>query len=152
MANRRSIRINPTVDTTLHTAGDQVTQLFTIPMHRRGGVINAITVLDKAEQSAPLELLLFDGPVTVAANNAAAAFSDADLANKLVGVLEIAAADMTVELGGVGVQSMGSIRNIGLGIKPRNGEGRLYGCLRTTGTPTYAAADDLVLVFDIEDA
>lgn len=150
----RSHRVAPVMEATALDAGDAASERFAIEVARsgRGGVIQTITVIDKAEQSAALELYLFDYPVTVAALDAAAAFSDADLTDHFLGVIEIAAADYTAELGGAGVQSVATLRNVGFWFDLPSGSHTIYGQLRNTGTPTYGAADALHLVFVSVDA
>lgn len=141
-------RVVPVVETTALDAGDALGAVFQIEVSRsgRGGEIRTLTVIDTAEQSAALELYLFDFNVTAAAADAAMAFSDADLRDHLLGIIEIAAADYTSELGGAGIQSIATLRNVGFVYDLPSGVHTIYGQLRTTGTPTYVAADALILV------
>lgn len=141
-------RVKPTMATGLLTAGDAASNGFSVEVARsgRGGVIETITVIDLAEQSAALELLIFDYNVAFVAADAAVAFTDAEVADHLLGIIEIATTDYTVELGGAGVQSFATLRNVGFYFDLPSGVHTLYCQLRATGTPTYGAADALRLV------
>lgn len=79
-----------TTATTAYTNGDQLGALieFTNVARASGGgaVIQSATLLDKAKLVGGVDLFLFDRSVTAAADNAANAFSDADMLNCL-GVL-----------------------------------------------------------------
>lgn len=79
-----------TTATTAYVAGDQLGTIleFTNAVRSSGGsaVIQSATLVDDAAIVGAVDLFLFDRSVTLAADNAAAAFSDADMQNCL-GVL-----------------------------------------------------------------
>jgi hypothetical protein len=83
-----------TTATTAYSAGDQLgTELsFANAVRDSGGygTVVTATLLDKAKVNAGVDLYLFDRSVTPAADNAAMAFSDADMAF-CVGVVEFRA-------------------------------------------------------------
>lgn len=142
-------RVTPVVATGILAAGDAVSNLFALEISRsgRGAEIETLTIIDKAEQSAELQLFLFDSnAITVAAADAATAYSDADLTAHLIGVIEVLATDYIVELGAAGVQSFACLRNVGFMFDLPSGSHTVYGQLRTTGTPTYGAADAITVV------
>jgi hypothetical protein len=72
-----------TIATTAYTANDQLGTILTFAnaVRQTGatGVIQAATLLDQAAVIGAVDLYLFDRTVTLAADNAAAAFSDADM-------------------------------------------------------------------------
>lgn len=84
-----------TTATTAYTAGDTLGTLFTIPKAARiyGGVgaVTNVTLIDAADIIGPVDVILFTGSVTLAADNAAFAISDAD-ALKIVGVVPLSGA------------------------------------------------------------
>lgn len=151
---RRLLRSTPVVETSALDAGDAastVTSVLRAARNGKGGVIESITVVDKAEQSAELQIFLFiDEPASPAALDAAFALTDAVLAANLIGVVTIPAANYIVELGGAGVQSIAVLRKVKLGFVLPANKNKLWYQLRVTGTPTYAAADALTLIFDID--
>jgi hypothetical protein len=84
-----------TTATTAYTAGDQVGVVFTIANAARvsggGGVITGVTLIDQSDIIGAYDLVLFDSSVTLAADNAAFAISDAD-ALKIVAIVQLAGA------------------------------------------------------------
>jgi hypothetical protein len=111
-----------------------------------GGIIGA-TIIDKALQSASLELWLFDDLMTPPNDNAAWTVSDADAA-KLVGVIPFS----TYYASAANSVAMGTIAN---GILPFKVAGAalkaLYGCVVTRGTPTYATGDLVIRLLIVQN-
>ena len=140
----------PTLDTGAYAAGDQMSTLQTVDMADPlyGCHLASVTVLDGASQSLPLDIFFFDRSVTVAADQAASSFSDADMVFCL-GVVNILAADYDAN-------AANSIATVA--ITPQmplisNGRGRrIYVAYVTRGAPTYAAGS-LVFSFNtlVED-
>ena len=87
-----------TTATTAYTTGDQVGTGLTFAgmanVSTWGGIIVGATILDKGKiiNTGDFELFLFSAAVTAAADNAAADFSDADMAN-YVGSIKFLTAD-----------------------------------------------------------
>ncbi len=95
MKQIRRVQITPVLDTSAYATGDQVAAIQSVRVlsyGRVGGTIKLITVMDKLLQKSGLDLFFFDRTVTVAADNAAASFSDADMVFCL-GVVNITSAD-----------------------------------------------------------
>lgn len=71
-----------TIATTAYTAGDQMGSIFTLAGAARisggGGLITGVKVIDAADVIGPVDVMFFDRSVTLAADNAAFAISDAD--------------------------------------------------------------------------
>ncbi len=87
-------RFTPTLDTAAYAAGDQMSTLQTVPFLDPlfGAELTHLTLLDRALQKDPIDLFFFSRSVTVASDNAAASFSDADM-EFCLGVVNVLAAD-----------------------------------------------------------
>jgi len=88
-----------TTATTAYVAGDQVGTLITLSNAARvsggGGMIVGATLIDQSDIIGAYDLVIFDSSVTLAADNAAFAISDAD-SLKIVAIVQLAGAfDLT---------------------------------------------------------
>ncbi len=95
MRQVRRYQVEITAHADAYATGDQIGTLQTIRVSdasRVGAEITLITVLDLNSQKSALDLFFFDRSVTVAADNAAASFSDADM-RFCLGVVNVLAAD-----------------------------------------------------------
>ena len=123
-----------TIATTAYTANDQLgTQLtFANAVRQNGatGVIQSATLLDQAAVIGAVDLYLFDRSVTLAGDNVAAAFSDADMLFCL-GIISFPAPQ-----GGTG-NSISTVVS-GLGIMPSATS--LFGALVTRSGHTFFGA------------
>ena len=138
----RRFQVSPTVDTAVYAANDQVSTLQRLKIAtamRRGGDIKLITVMDAGLQKSALDLFFFDRSVTVAADNAAASFSDADMAFCL-GVVNILAADYDDNA----ANSIATVA-IDFPVMSFTADAFLYMAIVSRGTPDYVAATDLVI-------
>lgn len=146
----RRVRVTPTLDTSAYATGDQVSALQTVnellSADGMGSRLSLITILDKAKQKSALDLFFFDRVVTVAADNAAADMTDADMIN-CMGVVNILATDYddtasnsfaTVNINfPMKHEGSGQVA-LGTPIIPRH---RVYMAIVARGAPTYAASD-----------
>lgn len=84
-----------TTATTAYTAGDQVGVLATVANAARvtggGGTIVGVTLIDQSDIIGAYDVVFFDSTVTLAADNAAFAISDAD-SLKIVAIAQLAGA------------------------------------------------------------
>lgn len=139
------ISLTPTISTSAYTAADAVGGLLTFAdaTAKAGhtGVIQSVTIIDEAKQSAGLELALFDTTFTPTADNATFAPSDAVILT-CIGIIPI------TTYYDFSVNSVGMAENIGLAFKT-SGSANLFGQLLTRGTPTYAATNDLTVKLGI---
>jgi hypothetical protein len=134
-----------TTATTAYSQGDQMGTIFTIPNASKitggTGTILSARVLDKADVITNLRLHFFRASVTLAADNAAFAVSDADMDASFIDYVTL---DAAVDLGG---NRAASAKNIGLG----------YDCAATSlfcaientttgGHTFFGAATDLQLL------
>lgn len=110
----------------------------------RGGRVVAVTVVDDANEAAPLDLVLFeaDPSNTTYTDQAAADFADADLQNA-VGFVQITNYSQFND-NALGVNASTSLPFL------LDTGSTLYGALVIRGAATYAAKDDLVVRLHIE--
>lgn len=123
-----------------YSANDNVGGLLDLRI-LKNKTLKAIRVTDASDQKADLRLyLLRELPAGTFTNNAALTLTEAN-AKLVVGVVDIAAADYTLDLGAI---SLADVAVTGLA------ENVQYGLLEAIGTPTYAGTDDLHLTFIAE--
>lgn len=142
-----SIAVAPTVTAGAYSAKDAVggEMTFANAVRVSGGsaVLNSVTIIDKSQAAAGLELWLFSATITEADDNAAFDISDAELAT-CVGVVPIATADYFQ----IADNEVACVR--GVGLQFACAATSLFGQLKCTGTPTYASTSDLTVVLGIE--
>lgn len=130
-------------DTSAYASGDVLadSQVLTNIMRANDstGVLQSVTMLDKADQKVAMTLYFLSSNVAMGTENAAPSISDAN-SLFILGYVDIAASDWK-DLGGTAVAS---IKGIGLGLAPASGTRNVYiAAVNGTGTPTFAA-DSLV--------
>lgn len=109
------------------------------------GILESITILDRANQKAPMELFIFDsnpGAATIT-DNAAFVFSTDDL--KVIAHVTIAATDYIT----INSKAIATIKGLGIALRGADSSTSLYAALVTTGTPTYTATSDVQLIYGI---
>lgn len=130
-------QITPTLDTSAYAANDQVSTIQTATFHFPvwNTLLTQVVVVDKAAQKSALDLFFFTDSVTLAADQAAASISDADMAAYSIGVVNILAADYD----DTAANSVATVvPNLRLrGSNPKTGD--IYVAVVSRGTPTYAA-------------
>lgn len=149
-SNFVQVEITPTIDTSIYAANDQVGGIQTLTGvafdENRFAQLVGITIVDKAAQSAALSLFFFDQlPTVVSVDQGALNISDAEMAAKCIGHATIATGDYQT----TSANSAAS-KTFTVPLKSRttgSPGGALYVVMKTTGTPTYAAASDLVLKY-----
>jgi hypothetical protein len=143
-ANTSRIQVSSaglTTATTAYVAGDQLGTIleFTNASRTAGAPseIRSATLLDKAKIVGAVDLYLFDRSVTLAADNAANGFSDADMAYCL-GILRFPPPVVNANNG------LATIEASGLAVVPNATS--LFGALVTrSGHTFFGAATDLVV-------
>ena len=140
----RQVTVTPTLDTSAYASGDQVSTLQTInglvPQSGVGAKLTMVRITDKAAQKSALDLVFFRESVTVSADNAASAISDADMA-KAYGVINILPADYDDDSTGNSIATVAPVaplfmQGVGGGVR-----GRVWMAIIAKGAPTYAASD-----------
>lgn len=139
------ISATPTISAgSAYAAGDAVGGLLTFANAARtsGGTITVQTVviIDKDQELAPLELVLFDRTFTATADNAAFDPSDADLAN-VVGVVKVS------DYSSFNDNSVATRSGIGLAAKLDGTS--LFGQLVVRSAPTYTADSDITVIVQV---
>ena len=136
------------VSTSIYAAGDAVggKRTLTNALRTSGGtgILESITILDRANQKAAMELFIFDSDPSAATitDNSAFVFSTDDL--KVLAHITIADTDYVT----INSKAMATLKGIGITLKG-SGTANLYAALVTTGTPTYAATTDVQLIYGI---
>jgi len=132
----RGIKIAPALSTSAYAAGESVGGIQTLTDACRPdnvGELVSLLILDRANQKAPLDILIFDSNPTAAtaADSSTFAWSTADA--QLVAHIAIATGDY------VSVASEAIAHKTSLGFVITSvGSANLYAVVVTTGTPTYA--------------
>jgi hypothetical protein len=145
------LEITPTVSaSSAYTAEDQVGGIQTLDAacqsQGSGATLVSLVVTDKGKQNAALSVFFFDELPTVASvDNGAITITDAEMADKCIGVVSLAAASYVEVAGNSVVTAPAS--STGLYLKSRDANGKLYAVVKTTGTPTYASTSDLVFKY-----
>lgn len=111
-----------------------------VPGPGDGAILRQISVVDKAKQSVAITVLLFDALPTVASsNNAAIDITDAEMADKALASVSVAAGDY-VALANSSLATKATTTPV----KAAAESSTLYAVALTTGTPTYGSTSDLV--------
>ena len=141
------LQVTPTVSTTpAYTAKDAVGGLLTFSNAVRAsggtGRIEAIQIVDKGQQRADLDLVLFDRTFTAPTDNAVFAPTDAETLF-CVGWIPVGAGNYA----DFSTNSVAAINNVGLEFVLNGTD--LFGALVTRGTPTYTSTSDIVVTLTI---
>lgn len=127
-----------------YTAGDAVGAKRTLANAVRvsggTGILDSVTLLDRANQKAAMELILFDSDPASATitDNAAFVYSTDDL--KVLARITIGPSDY-VTLNG---KAIAQLKGLSVALKIASGTS-LFAALVTTGTPTFVATTDVQL-------
>ena len=151
MAQQSDVTVIPTITaSSAYASGNQIGGLLTIPGVNAGGSegtrLEKIVVVDKAGQSAAVDVLVFNAAPSVGSDKAAVAISAADLATKCIGNAKILSADYS----SAGTPSVATYtRPSGpLFAKPvQGGAATLYAVLVSRGTPTFTSTSDIIVKF-----
>lgn len=128
-----------TTGATAYTAGDQLgTEMTFASMSRtaKGSVINSAILIDKSSKIASVDLFLFESTVTPASDNAANAWSDADML-KLIGVIHFT--DALTSANNTVLQAT----NLPIVIKPAVTSIFAHMVTRTANAASFGAATDI---------
>lgn len=109
------------------------------------GVLESVSILDRANQKAAMTLFIFEADPSAATitDKSAFVFSTDDL--KVIAQVSIATTDYVTTNSEAIAQKTG----LGIALKGANGNTSLYAALVTSGTPTFAATTDVQLVYGI---
>lgn len=134
------VDVTLSLDTSAYASGDVLadTQVVTNAMRVAdfGGVLKNLTLVDKDDQGAALDIYLLSANVVMGTENAAPSISDADSASILCRI-PVGTSDY-IDLGGVKVATLSGLDRA---VKPASGTRSLYiAAVNGSGTPTYTAA------------
>ena len=136
----------PTISTSAYTAKDAVGGLLTFAnaVRASGGScrIEAVQLVDKDQEMANMDLVLFDRTFTAPTDNAVFDPTDAELAN-CIGVISIGAgfyADFNDN-------AVAVVNNVGLECVLNGTD--LFGALVARGAPTYTSTSDITVTLTI---
>lgn len=143
LANFRSRKyeVNLVVDTSAYTAGDVLSDRVAITLDADGdavsGTITGLTLLDKDDEGAELDLVVLDTDVSLGTINGAPNIDDTG-GQSVVAIIPVATGDY---------EDLGAFKVARPSFDPIDFEcaaGVLYiGAINGAGTPTYAAASNL---------
>lgn len=140
------LQVTPTISTTAYAAKDNVGGLMTFAnaVRASGGTcrIEAAQLVDKDQERADLDLVLFDRTITAPTDNAAFDPTDTEL-GYVVGVVPFGAGDY-FDFNDNAVAHIG-----GLGLAAALNGTDLFGVLVARTTPTYTATSDIVVTLTI---
>lgn len=146
-----SALVTPTITVSTspaYTAGDSIGGKITLANAVRvsggTGILESIMVLDRANQKAAIDIIIFDADPSAATitDNAAFVFSTDDL--KVLARIPVATTDYVT----YNSKATANIKAIGALLKAASGTS-LYAAVVTSGTPTFAATTDFQLRFGI---
>lgn len=142
-----TVKVTPVLTTVAHTAGDVLFDTTAVPdaVKANGGLalLQSVTLIDKDDQGAALDLFVVDTNVALGTANVAPTITDAN-AEQLRHVGSIAAADWQ----DVGGARIATLRGIGLQVEAAADSRAIYVAAITRGTPTHAVAG-LVVKLDL---
>lgn len=136
-----------TIATTAYTAGDQVGAQLTFANAARfsggGGIITGVTLISAADIIGAYDLILTNSSITLAADNAAYAISDAD-ALKVVGIAQLAGAY------DIGNNRVAQLYNCMIPYTCSGGTSLYGGLVTRLGHTFFAAVTDLQVTLTVE--
>lgn len=133
------LSVTPTIDTSVYADADQLGSLMTFEMQGDYGPLRTMTVVDAISQNAAMTLHLFkEQPTIASSDNGALDISDAELAAKYIGKIEVGASDYQA-------LANASVAMVQCEVPVQTKEGKFYGILQSQGTPTYTGAGNLTI-------
>lgn len=136
-----------TIATTAYTSGDQLGTQLTFANAARSsggsGMIVGCIVISAADVTGAMDLVVFDSSVTLAADNAAFAISDAD-ALKVVGLLQLSGSY------DIGNNRIAQVYNVAMPFVCSGGSSLYGGLITRLGHTFFAAVTDLQVSLSIE--
>lgn len=152
MARRGLVRVSVasgglTIATTAYTAGDQLGTQFTFAGCARAsggtGTIVGVVVISAADITGAMDLVITDSSITLAADNAAYAISDAD-ALKIVGLVQLAGSF------DIGNNRIAQAWNLAIPYQCSGGTSLYGGLITRLGHTFFAAVTDLQVILYVE--
>lgn len=146
--NTFTLAVTQTTNASAYEAGDAVGGKITITnaMRTSGGtgILQSIHLIDKANQKAAMELLIFESDPSAATITDDTAFTYSTDISKQIARIPIATADY-VTINSIATVNLGGLSKV----LKASGSANLYAALITTGTPTYVTTSDIIISFGI---
>jgi hypothetical protein len=155
--------VTPTITPSVaYSSGQCVGGLQKVSSPSAGGniaVLDSLTIVDVANQKAPLTVMFFDADPTAATPTAAtptaatptpatvadgSAFAFGSSSPRFIGKVDVAAGSYET-IGGEAIAALTNLRLVLQVTTPPGALATLYAVVVTTGTPTYQHASDLTL-------
>lgn len=140
------IQVTPTISTSQYTAKDALGDVMTFANAARasgeGGLLESVTVVDKAQQLATIDLALFSATVSGVTDNAVFDPADSDLLN-CVGVIPISGGDWS------DFNDNSLATRAGLGLAYKCAATSLFGILIARSAPTYVSTSDISVTIGV---
>lgn len=149
MGKLRKIRFTPTIDTSIYTSGDVLFATIEVKgavSNFHSAVIRAVTLHDKDDEGVQIDLYFLHANKAMGTINNAPSMADDD-ADYVTSKVRIATTDY-LDMGGVQVATVGSLY---CPIQAVEGSQSIYCAGIVTGTPTFAAANNIVIDLWIDD-
>lgn len=139
--------IEPVIQNAAYAANDVLCATIQIPnaVLTPGGscLLHSLTLLDKADQGAEIEIYILRSNVSLGAVNGPITITDAD-AEEILAVIPIAQADYH-DLVNSQIANAGDQKAIGMTLIAAPGSTSLWLSMVTRGTPTYVSTSDLFI-------
>lgn len=143
------INISPTVTAGAYLAGDSIGGKLTLTdafrLDRPTGVLESITILDRANQKAAMQILIFNANPTAATLTNDAPFVASTNDVNVIASVALAATDYVT----VNSKAYATLKGLGITLKNAAGDRDLWAAVVAVGTPTFAAATDFHIKFGI---
>lgn len=140
----KRLSVTPVISTTAYAAKDAVGGLMTFASAARSAGaafrLDSVVVVDKGQQMANLDLLLFDRTITAPTDNAVFAPSDTELGYVVAAIPIGKGAFADLSTNSVGTVPVGQL------LVPNGTD--LFGVLVARDTPTYTSVGDLVVILN----
>lgn len=140
--------VTPTITAGAYLAGDQIGAVQTLDVGYTGRpnasvLLQSVTIIDAASQNAEMDIVFWSSAPTDPGDNNPASYSDAQVASKCLGVVQIE----TSRYSTLAVNSVASEPNVGLLLAPDGSNYTVYATVVSRGTPTYTAINDLTFKY-----
>lgn len=158
----KTVKVTPTITAALYTANDQLGGIQDLsasevlnrltpsgPLRKieRGTRLKTVTIVDKAIQNAAIEIFFFNSLPVVAGDANAMSLTDAEMTDKFIGKVAIAALDW----GTLALNSAVS-KEVDLLLASKDyPSAYIYAVPMVTTTPTYVSTSDLVFTYVFEE-
>ena len=145
------IALNPTITAGAYAAGDALGGRLAfenvVPEAGGGGTITKVVIVDKDNERAPIDLVLFDQPFTATADNAPFDPTDADLEH-CIGYIDVAATDYAAfNDNAVAAKTSGLRMPFDYDLAANTS--RLFGQMVIREAHTYTAIDDILIILTV---